>query len=261
MEAYPDLFMDVDCDQDQDSLISQKPLTSIESCDNMKPISNTDVSVSSAVFGPASSFDLENDEEFVASAELSKVTRIVRNWWSQYRIDYVIEEPSSVGDLGMMSMSARALVLHSRYWEAKEMVSFIVQTALWKDVQSNVQLSPHHEITPFVPVSSTENWLKKTTPFKLRGLSPSHRAQDAIVLADGPQTVSAKFGYGPLHLQSLDGEQVDIYILTTPPNGEWIFFDTLVADKQGKMEYVIPEGRLLSEGMYPVKFVVRSVII
>ena len=71
MEAYPDLFMDVDCDQDQDSLISQKPLTSIESCDNMKPISNTDVSVSSAVFGPASSFDLENDEEFVASAELS----------------------------------------------------------------------------------------------------------------------------------------------------------------------------------------------
>ena len=66
--------------------------------------------------------------EFAYSCTFTEVTRIVRNWWSQYRIDYVIEEPSSVGDLGMMSMSARALVLHSRYWEAKEMVSFIVQT-------------------------------------------------------------------------------------------------------------------------------------
>ena len=42
-------------------------------------------------------------------------------------------------------------------------------------------------------------------------MSPSHRAQDAIALEDGEQVVCARFGYGPLSLQSLEGEQVCVH--------------------------------------------------
>ena len=52
---------------------------------------------------------------------------------------------------------------------------------------------------------------------------------------------------------------MDIHILTAPPGGDWVLFDTLITDKQGKIEYVIPEDQHLPEGMYPVKFVVRLV--
>ena len=66
--------------------------------------------------------------QFVVYHCMAEATKIVKDWWSQNRIDYVVQEPDSVSDLGKMTMSARAVVLHSRYWEAKEMISFIVQT-------------------------------------------------------------------------------------------------------------------------------------
>ena len=37
-------------------------------------------------------------------------------------------------------------------------------------------------------------------------------------------------------------------------------FTTLVTDRQGKVVYCIPEEKRLTEGMYPVKFVVRYVV-
>ena len=54
-----------------------------------------------------------------------------------------------------------------------------------------------------------------------------------------------------------DVHQVDVHILTSPPKGEWVWFNTVVTDRQGKVVYSIPEEKRLPEGMYPIKFVVR----
>ena len=51
--------------------------------------------------------------------------------------------------------------------------------------------------------------------------------------------------------------QVDIHIMTNPSVGQWTFFDTVITDATGRVSYHIPDMRRLSEGMYPVKMVVR----
>jgi len=50
---------------------------------------------------------------------------------------------------------------------------------------------------------------------------------------------------------------VDIHIMTNPSVGQWTFFDTEVTDATGRVSYHVPDNRRLSEGMYPVKMVVR----
>lgn len=51
--------------------------------------------------------------------------------------------------------------------------------------------------------------------------------------------------------------QIDIHIMTQPPSGEWVYFDTELTNSSGRVSYVIPENRRLSIGVYPVKMVVR----
>lgn len=51
--------------------------------------------------------------------------------------------------------------------------------------------------------------------------------------------------------------QVDIHIMTQPPSGEWVYFDTEISNSSGRISYVIPEERRLGIGVYPVKMVVR----
>lgn len=53
--------------------------------------------------------------------------------------------------------------------------------------------------------------------------------------------------------------QVDIHIMTQPPSGEWVYFDTEISNSSGRISYVIPENRRLGIGVYPVKMVVRYV--
>lgn len=52
--------------------------------------------------------------------------------------------------------------------------------------------------------------------------------------------------------------QVDIHIMTQPPSGEWVYFDTEISNSSGRISYVIPEERRLGIGVYPVKMVVRG---
>ncbi|NWI56330.1 PITM2 protein, partial [Calyptomena viridis] len=64
--------------------------------------------------------------------------------------------------------------------------------------------------------------------------------------------------YGPLDMVTLTGEKVDIHIMTQPPSGEWVYFDTEISNSSGRISYVIPENRRLGIGVYPVKMVVRG---
>lgn len=45
--------------------------------------------------------------------------------------------------------------------------------------------------------------------------------------------------------------------MTQPPSGEWVYFDTELTNSSGRISYVLPEGKKLGIGVYPVKMVVR----
>jgi 5-hydroxyisourate hydrolase-like protein (transthyretin family) len=45
------------------------------------------------------------------------------------------------------------------------------------------------------------------------------------------------------------------------PAGEWTQLSTEVSDKNGRVTYTLPDDKALGYGMYPVKMVVRYVII
>ncbi len=47
-------------------------------------------------------------------------------WWSKSRIDYILETPRGSDSLDLLRPTAFAHVVHSRYWEAKELCSFIL---------------------------------------------------------------------------------------------------------------------------------------
>jgi len=49
--------------------------------------------------------------------------------------------------------------------------------------------------------------------------------------------------------------------MTNPSLSQWTFYDTELTDATGRVTYHIPESRCLSDGMYPVKMVVRYEIV
>jgi len=55
------------------------------------------------------------------------VETIAGLFWSSNRIDYVLEPPSAVEGLNAVPLSASPHVIHSRYWEAKEFLSFVLR--------------------------------------------------------------------------------------------------------------------------------------
>lgn len=109
------------------------------------------------------------------------------------------------------------------------------------------------------------------------------------------QMVTGRFMYGPLDMVTLTGEkvrfsdavfvplsvlpalcvnfrlvcarsslvvlalhiQIDVHIMTQPPSGEWVYFDTELTNSSGRVAYTIPESKRLGIGVYPVKMVVR----
>lgn len=51
--------------------------------------------------------------------------------------------------------------------------------------------------------------------------------------------------------------QVNIYVMTQPPSGEYVLFDTILTGSGGKLSCSIPEDKKLPVGIYPIKLVVK----
>ncbi|XP_051891291.1 membrane-associated phosphatidylinositol transfer protein 3 isoform X5 [Pristis pectinata] len=95
--------------------------------------------------------------------------------------------------------------------------------------------------------------------FVLRqNVTANHRANDVIVAEGVPQMLVGRFMYGPLDMVTLTGEKVDILLMTQPPAGRWVYFDTEITSNSGRILYTIPDEKKLSVGVYPVKMVVRG---
>ncbi|XP_019327575.1 PREDICTED: membrane-associated phosphatidylinositol transfer protein 1, partial [Aptenodytes forsteri] len=94
--------------------------------------------------------------------------------------------------------------------------------------------------------------------FLFRNVTANHRASDVIVCEGKAQVLSGRFMYGPLDVVTLTGEKVDIYIMTQPLSGKWLYYGTEVTSGSGRLTFTIPPDKALAIGIYPVRMVVRG---
>ncbi|XP_062445667.1 membrane-associated phosphatidylinositol transfer protein 2 isoform X7 [Rhea pennata] len=179
---------------------------------------------------------------------------VAAKWWGTKRIDYALYCPDALTAFPTVALPH---LFHASYWESTDVVSFLLRQVMRHENNSVLELDGK-EVSVFTPSKPREKWLRKRTHVKLRNVTANHRINDTIANEDGPQTLTGRFMYGPLDMVTLTGEKVDIHIMTQPPSGEWVYFDTEISNSSGRISYVIPESRRLGIGVYPVKMVVRG---
>ncbi|XP_042297580.1 membrane-associated phosphatidylinositol transfer protein 2 isoform X5 [Sceloporus undulatus] len=202
----------------------------------------SEASIASQVSGMADSYTASN------------IANIAAKWWGTKRIDYALYCPDALTAFPTVALPH---LFHASYWESTDVVSFLLRQVMRHENSSILELDGK-EVSVFTPSKPREKWLRKRTNVKLRNVTANHRINDAIVNEDGPQMLTGRFMYGPLDMVTLTGEKVDIHIMTQPPSGEWVYFDTEITNSSGRISYVIPENRRLGIGVYPVKMVVRG---
>nr|XP_008161751.1 membrane-associated phosphatidylinositol transfer protein 2 isoform X13 [Chrysemys picta bellii] len=184
----------------------------------------------------------------------SSALLVAARWWGTKRIDYALYCPDALTAFPTVALPH---LFHASYWESTDVVSFLLRQVMRHENSSILELDGK-EVSVFTPSKPREKWLRKRTHVKLRNVTANHRINDAIANEDGPQTLTGRFMYGPLDMVTLTGEKVDIHIMTQPPSGEWIYFDTEISNSSGRISYVIPENKRLGIGVYPIKMVVRG---
>ncbi|KFZ66066.1 Membrane-associated phosphatidylinositol transfer protein 2, partial [Podiceps cristatus] len=182
------------------------------------------------------------------------IKTVAAKWWGTKRIDYALYCPDALTAFPTVALPH---LFHASYWESTDVVSFLRRQVMRHENSSVLELDGK-EVSVFTPSKPREKWLRKRTHVKLRNVTANHRINDTIANEDGPQTLTGRFMYGPLDMVTLTGEKVDIHIMTQPPSGEWVYFDTEISNSSGRISYVIPENRRLGIGVYPVKMVVRG---
>ncbi|XP_060106116.1 membrane-associated phosphatidylinositol transfer protein 2 isoform X5 [Heteronotia binoei] len=179
---------------------------------------------------------------------------VAAKWWGTKRIDYALYCPDALTAFPTVALPH---LFHASYWESTDVVSFLLRQVMRHENSSILELDGK-EVSVFTPSKPREKWLRKRTHVKLRNVTANHRINDAIANEDGLQVLNGRFMYGPLDMVTLTGEKVDIHIMTQPPSGEWVYFDTEITNSSGRISYVIPENKRLGIGVYPVKMVIRG---
>ncbi|XP_051541765.1 membrane-associated phosphatidylinositol transfer protein 2-like isoform X5 [Myxocyprinus asiaticus] len=190
----------------------------------------------------------------VDSYTASNIANIAARWWGTKRIDFALYCPDALTAFPTVALPH---LFHASYWESTDVVSFLLRQVMRHENSSILELDGK-EVTEFTPSKPREKWMRKRTHVKIRNVTANHRVNDAVFTEDGSQVVTGRFMYGPLDMVTLTGEKVDIHIMTQPPSGEWVYFDTELTNSSGRISYVIPESKRLGIGVYPVKMVVRG---
>ncbi|XP_029883564.1 membrane-associated phosphatidylinositol transfer protein 3 isoform X2 [Aquila chrysaetos chrysaetos] len=182
------------------------------------------------------------------------LTNITAKWWGTKRIDYALYCPDVLTAFPTVALPH---LFHASYWESTDVVAFILRQVMRYE---NVNFKENDNLDPATlsPSNPREKWLRKRTHVKLRNVTANHRANDVIAAEDGPQVLVGRFMYGPLDMVALTGEKVDIFIMTEPSSGRWVYFDTEISNSSGRISYNIPKQKRLRVGVYPVKMVVRG---
>ncbi|XP_029916359.1 membrane-associated phosphatidylinositol transfer protein 2-like isoform X5 [Myripristis murdjan] len=202
----------------------------------------SEVSIASQVSGMADSYTATN------------IANIAARWWGTKRMDFALYCPDALTAFPTVALPH---LFHASYWESTDVVSFLLRQVMRHENSSILELDGK-EVSEFTPSKPREKWLRKRTHVKIRNVTANHRVNDAVFTEDCQQVVTGRFMYGPLDMVTLTGEKVDLHIMTQPPSGEWVYFDTEVTNSSGRVSFVIPESKRLGIGVYPVKMVVRG---
>ncbi|XP_029513229.2 membrane-associated phosphatidylinositol transfer protein 2-like isoform X1 [Oncorhynchus nerka] len=185
---------------------------------------------------------------------LMDVEQVASRWWGSKRMDFALYCPDALTAFPTVALPH---LFHASYWESTDVVSFLLRQVMRHENSSILELDGK-EVTEFKPSKPREKWIRKRTHVKIRNVTANHRVNDAVFSEDGTQLVMGRFMYGPLDMVTLTGEKIDIHIMTQPPSGEWVYFETELTNSSGRISYVIPESKRLGIGVYPVKLVVRG---
>ncbi|XP_011306274.1 protein retinal degeneration B isoform X2 [Fopius arisanus] len=189
----------------------------------------------------------------IDNVPLQAVSSLTQKWWGNKRIDYALYCPE-----GLANFPTNALphLFHASYWESSDVIAFILRQIGRFDLP--MLGGEEKELATFRPGQPREKWNRKRTSVKLKNVAANHRANDVIVKEGTPQVLIARFMYSPIDMIALTGEKVDIHVMKNAPAGEWTYLSTEVTDKTGRITYRIPDDKVLSYGLYPIKMVVRG---
>ncbi|NXI46187.1 PITM1 protein, partial [Galbula dea] len=185
-------------------------------------------------------------------ASTSEVVKILERWWGLKRIDYSLYCPDALTAFPTITLPH---LFHASYWESSDVVAFILRQVMEKE---GPQPAESEESSIYSPAIPREKWQRKRTQVKIRNVTANHRASDVIVCEGKAQVLSGRFMYGPLDVVTLTGEKVDIYIMTQPLSGKWLYYGTEVTSGSGRLTFTIPPDKALAIGIYPVRMVVRG---
>ncbi|NXG09286.1 PITM1 protein, partial [Sakesphorus luctuosus] len=185
-------------------------------------------------------------------ANTSEVVKILERWWGPKRIDYSLYCPDALTAFPTITLPH---LFHASYWESSDVVAFILRQVMEKE---GPQPAESEETSIYSPAIPREKWQRKRTQVKIRNVTANHRACDVIVCEGKAQVLSGRFMYGPLDVVTLTGEKVDIYIMTQPLSGKWLYYGTEVTSGSGRLTFTIPPDKALAIGIYPVRMVVRG---
>ncbi|XP_040011790.1 membrane-associated phosphatidylinositol transfer protein 2-like isoform X4 [Xiphias gladius] len=179
---------------------------------------------------------------------------VAARWWGTKRLDFALYCPDALTAFPTVALPH---LFHASYWESTDVVSFLLRQVMRHENSSILELDGK-EVSEFTPSKPREKWLRKRTHVKIRNVTANHRVNDAVFTEDSQQVVTGRFMYGPLDMVTLAGEKVDLHIMTQPPSGEWMYFNTEVTNSSGRVSFILPEDKCLGIGVYPVKMVVRG---
>ncbi|XP_007894826.2 membrane-associated phosphatidylinositol transfer protein 3 [Callorhinchus milii] len=195
--------------------------------------------------------EVSGSSENILAASIANITA---KWWGTKRIDYALYCPDTLTAFPTVALPH---LFHASYWESTDVLAFILRQVM-RFESAGVKKSEGGDPGACSESSPREKWLRRRTHVKIRNVTANHRAHDSIVAEGGPQTLVGRFMYGPLDMVTLTGEKVDILLMTEPPAGRWVYFDTEITSSSGRVLYTIPQGKRLGLGVYPVKMVVRG---
>ncbi|XP_053276344.1 membrane-associated phosphatidylinositol transfer protein 2 isoform X2 [Pleuronectes platessa] len=192
--------------------------------------------------------------ELVLLDSQAEVEQVAARWWGTKRLDFALYCPDALTAFPTVALPH---LFHASYWESTDVVSFLLRQVMRHENSSILELDGK-EVSEFTPSKPREKWLRKRTLVKIRNVTANHRVNDAVFTEGSQQLVTGRFMYGPLDMVTLAGEKVDLHIMTQPPSGEWVCFNTEVTNSSGRVSFILPEDKRLGVGVYPVKMVVRG---
>ncbi|XP_028269763.1 membrane-associated phosphatidylinositol transfer protein 2-like isoform X3 [Parambassis ranga] len=192
--------------------------------------------------------------DLVSLDSQAEVEQVAARWWGTKRLDFALYCPDALTAFPTVALPH---LFHASYWESTDVVSFLLRQVMRHENSSILELDGK-EVSEFTPSKPREKWLRKRTHVKIRNVTANHRVNDAVFTEDSQQVLTGRFMYGPLDMVTLAGERVDLHIMTQPPSGEWVYFNTEVTNSSGRVSFVIPDDKRLGIGVYPVKMVVRG---